>query len=505
MAKSKYLWEGPEWTFDAIKRTYDEIEKIGVGEYGLDIYRNQFEIISAEQMLDAYTSIGLPVNYNHWSFGKRFSRELEKYKKGHMGLAYELVINSNPCINYLMEENTMTTQALVMAHAGMGHNTFFKNNYLYKTWTDADSIVDYLIFAKNYIAALEISEGQKEVETFLDSCHSLMYYGVNQYKHPKKLSLEKEKERQREREDYIQSRVDETYRIIKEKKLKSRIQETIPRSPEENILYFCEKNAPNLKPWQREVIRIVRKIAQYFYPQTQDGVINEGTASFFHYNIMNRLYQKGLMNDASMLEFLTMHTGVINQPKHSQMNIYKLGFEIFSDIKRMCLAPTPEDREYFPQLVGENYLDVVKEVIANYRNESFVRQWLSPKVMRDIGLFALLDDRASEYFYVEAIQDKEGYDKVKNSLAATYEREAFIPRIEIVKADLKTRSLYLKHYDLRNRKLAEDQTRATLRHVVNVWGGNNVVLLNERDEIVDYNVTGKSPVPAASVIFPVII
>ncbi len=47
-----------------------------------------------------------------------------------MGLAYELVINSNPCISYLMEENTMAMQALVIAHACYGHNSFFKNNYL---------------------------------------------------------------------------------------------------------------------------------------------------------------------------------------------------------------------------------------------------------------------------------------------------------------------------------------------------------------------------------------
>ncbi len=53
--------------------------------------------------------------------------------------------------------------------------------------------------------------------------------------------------------------------------------------PEENLLYFLEKNSPSLKPWQREMLRIVRNLAQYFYPQRQTKVMNEGCATFVHY------------------------------------------------------------------------------------------------------------------------------------------------------------------------------------------------------------------------------
>ena len=89
----------------------------------------------AEQMLDAYSSIGMPHMYRHWSFGKHFVRDEAHYKKGQRALAYEIVINSDPCINYIMEENSMTMQTLVLAHAAMGHNHFFKNNYLFREWT----------------------------------------------------------------------------------------------------------------------------------------------------------------------------------------------------------------------------------------------------------------------------------------------------------------------------------------------------------------------------------
>ncbi len=127
--------------------------------------------------MDAYSSVGMPINYTHWSFGKKFIETEQRYKHGQQGLAYEIVINSNPCIAYLMEENTITMQALVMAHACYGHNSFFKNNYLFRSWTDASSIVDYLLFARHYISECEERYGVEEVEKLLDSCHALMNYG----------------------------------------------------------------------------------------------------------------------------------------------------------------------------------------------------------------------------------------------------------------------------------------------------------------------------------------
>ncbi|RPI45652.1 MAG: SpoVR family protein, partial [Hyphomicrobiaceae bacterium] len=134
--------------------------EVALGELGLDIYPNQIEVITAEQMLDAYSSIGMPLMYRHWSFGKRFAHDEAFYKRGMRSLAYELVINSDPCINYIMEENSMTMQALVLAHAAYGHNHFFKNNYQFRLWTQPDHIIDYLEFAKRYVAECEERHGQ---------------------------------------------------------------------------------------------------------------------------------------------------------------------------------------------------------------------------------------------------------------------------------------------------------------------------------------------------------
>ncbi len=179
----RLISDSSEWSFPLLERYDDEIGAIAA-DFRLDTYPNQLEIITAEQMMDAYSSVGMPLGYKHWSYGKHFVSVEQNYKRGQMGLAYEIVINADPCIAYLMEENTMTMQALVIAHASYGHNSFFKGNYLFRTWTSADAIIDYLLFAKNYIAECEEKYGLETVELFLDSCHALMNYGVDRYKHP---------------------------------------------------------------------------------------------------------------------------------------------------------------------------------------------------------------------------------------------------------------------------------------------------------------------------------
>jgi spore cortex formation protein SpoVR/YcgB (stage V sporulation) len=272
---------GPsDWSFELVER-YHRIIADTAARFGLDTYPNQLEIITAEQMMDAYASVGMPVNYRHWSYGKEFIATEKNYKRGHMGLAYEIVINSNPCISYLMEENTLAMQALVIAHAAYGHNSFFKGNYLFRMWTDAASIIDYLVYAKNYVAACEEKHGMDVVEGFLDSCHALANHGVDRYRRPTRKSLAQELAERVDREEYAQRQVNDLWRTLPrkaEKEASASESKRFPEEPQENLLYFIEKNAPLLEPWQREVVRIVRKVAQYFYPQRQTQVMNEGWA-----------------------------------------------------------------------------------------------------------------------------------------------------------------------------------------------------------------------------------
>lgn len=477
MTKKTPISTGSDWTFELLETYNLEISKIAE-EYGLDTYPNQIEVISSEQMMDAYASVGMPIGYNHWSYGKQFLSVENSYKRGQMGLAYEIVINSDPCIAYLMEENTITMQALVIAHASYGHNSFFKGNYLFRAWTDATSIIDYLVFAKNYIAKCEERHGVDAVEAILDSCHALMNYGVDRYKRPYPLSPVEESERQKEREEYLQKQVNDLWRTIPTNEKEGDLKKAprFPHEPQENLLYFFEKNAPLLEPWQREVVRIVRKIAQYFYPQRQTQVMNEGWATFWHYTILNTMYDRGLVTDGFMLEFMQSHSGVIfqpsyNSPYYSGINPYTLGFNMMMDIKRICENPTPEDKEWFPDIAGSDWIKTLDFAMRNFKDESFILQYLSPKLMRDLKLFTILDDDQNKDIEVPAIHDDSGYRKVRESLSAQYNLGNREPNIQVYSVDVRgDRSITLHHSRFNRRPLEEESAMEVMKHIHRLWG-----------------------------------
>jgi stage V sporulation protein R len=466
-----------DWTFELIEQ-YHSVIRATAQRFDLDTYPNQLEIITAEQMMDAYASVGMPVNYRHWSYGKEFISNEKRYKRGDMGLAYEIVINSDPCISYLMEENTTAMQALVIAHAAYGHNSFFKGNYLFRLWTDASSIIDYLVYAKNYIAECEEKHGISKVEEVIDSCHALQNYGVDRYRRPSKLSLVEETARRKDRLEHAQLQVNDLWRTLPKKP--ERLEDAVapkrfPPDQQENILYFIEKNAPLLEPWQREIVRIVRKIAQYFYPQRQTQVMNEGWATFWHHHLLNTMYDDGYLTDGVMIEWLKSHTNVVYQlpvghRAYSGINPYALGFAMYTDIKRMCENPTDEDREWFPDLAGKPWLPTLHYAMHNFKDESFIGQYLSPRLMREMRFFAVLDDEEAEDLGVSAIHDPSGFKKLRESLSRQYDLSSREPNIQVWNVNLRgDRSLTLRHTRHNNRPLHRECDEV-LKHVARLWG-----------------------------------
>jgi len=474
--KSKRLASPSDWTFDLIELYFNEIRRTAQS-FGLDTYPVQLELISAEQMLDAYASVGMPVNYRHWSFGKQFIASEKNYRRGHMGLAYEIVINSDPCIAYLMEENTMPMQALVMAHACFGHNSFFKGNYLFRMWTDASSIIDYLVYAKSYISECEERHGIDAVEELLDACHALMHYGVDRYRRPQKISMVEEEMRRKDREAYLQQQVNDMWRTLPKTAGKQSKKEhrRFPEEPQENLLYFIEKNAPLLEPWQREIVRIVRKIAQYFYPQRQTQVMNEGWATFWHYTLLNDMYDQGLLSDGFLIEILSSHTNVVFQPPvthpgYSGINPYALGFNMFTDLRRICEKPTDEDRQWFPEIAGTDWRKTLDYAMRHFKDESFIGQYLSPNMMREFRLFSIVDDSTQKELEVAAIHDDSGYRRVREALSKQYDLGTREPNIQVWNVNLRgDRSLTLRHSRHNDRPL-DNGAEEVVKHVARLWG-----------------------------------
>ena len=482
-----------DWTPEILQDIYVHIEDIALNDLKLDVYPNQIEVISAEQMIDAYAAIGMPVNYHHWSFGKEFLKNMNKYQKGRMGLAYEIVINSDPCISYLMEENSACTQALVMAHAAFGHNHVFKNNFMFREWTAAGSIIDYMIFAKNYIKDCEQKYGEDDVEMVLDAAHTLAAHGVDKRKrrHKKKLNEEELASKEVQKADDLQKELDiiiktTSVNVPEEEKSQDDLDLV---GDEENLLYFIYKNAPNMPKWQREILRIVYKIRQYFYPQGQDKVLNEGMATFTHFYIMDELEKKGLISPDAQMAWLHLHSNVVYQPNmHSKhydgnFNPYALGFDILKEVKRVCTDPTREDEEWFPELVGKDWRTEIKSAVADYRDEAFIEQFMTPNLMRKYKMMTV--DFEDELGVVTDISDEMGYRNMRRTLALQYNPINSIPDIVVKSAKMKgDRTLTLEYRPFRGRTLHRSNAEKTLQHVKLLWGYNVEIVYQDEGKTV---------------------
>jgi len=219
----------------------------------------------------------------------------------------------------------------------------------------------------------------------------------------------------------------------------------------------------------------VRKLAQYFYPQAQTKVMNEGWATFWHYTILNKLHEERLVDDGFMLEFLKNHTNVVTQPgfdspAYSGLNPYALGFAMFADLKRICEKPEPEDREWFPDIAGGDWQKVLDFAMRNFKDESFVAQYLSPRLMREFHLFALADHTDEDALLVDSIHDDRGYRRVRKLLAQQHAQEMRVPDVQVVRFDRDgDRSLTLRHQRRRGRPLTEAAAEVVV-HLRRLWG-----------------------------------
>jgi stage V sporulation protein R len=166
-------------------------------------------------------------------------------------------------------------------------------------------------------------------------------------------------------------------------------------------------------------VRIVRKVAQYFYPQRQTQVMNEGWATFWHHRLLNQMYDDGWLTDGVMIEWLKSHTNVVYQPPvghraYSGLNPYALGFAMYTDIKRICERPPTKTASGSPTSPAPPWLPTLDHAMRNFKDESFIGQYLSPKLMRDFRLFAIPTTRSRSELEVAAIHDDAGYRRVRD-------------------------------------------------------------------------------------------
>jgi len=442
-----------DYTISELKMWNERIEEIARAE-GLDYYEQEFEICSYEDMIGYEAYIGMPSHYPHWSYGKSYERIKTLHKYNLTGLPYEMVINSNPCLAYLMKDNTLLLQILTIAHV-YGHNDFFKNNRLFKQGTNAELTIEtfknHADRVREYIADPGI--GYEKVEKILNAAHAIKFQCSREIG-IKKLRQEDKKKALMEKYQKPKSE----YPLLEPKQTHTEDMpdlKKIPLEPEDDLLWFISRYG-KLNSWERDLLDIVRFETSYFVPQIETKIMNEGWASFWHYTILNKLeLPQGLH-----IEFLKRHNQVI-RPHLGQINPYYVGFKIFEFIKN-------------------NYPDNPKkifEIREVERDQSFIRRYLNYELCREMNLFEYV--RRGNDYIVSEVADEEGWKKIRDTLANSVGMSG-IPIIKVIEYVQKDNTLVLEHqYD--GRELELSYAYETLKHVEDLWDGK-VVLLTILDE-----------------------
>lgn len=427
-----------DYTVEDLKIWNEKIEK-KVEEYGLDFYPQEFEMIGFNDMIGYESYVGMPSRYPHWSFGKSYEKNKMLYSLNLTGLPYEMVINSDPCLAYLMKDNTVLLQILTMAHV-YGHNDFFKNNRLFKQGTKAKYTLEMFNLNSKIIREYidDPSIGYEKVERILDAAHAIKYQvgrtiGVKELSDNEiKESIIKDYESNKENRSFLDS-----YEEIKLPNL-----DKIPLEPVDDIMGFIIEYG-SLKEWEKTILSIVKREAEYFLPQIETKIMNEGWASYTHYNILKQLD----LPQELYLEFIKRHNDVI-APAIGGLNPYYIGFKMFEDI----------EKKYGKEKIFE--------VRAIERDSSFLRRYLTQELCEELNLFEY-NQRTFDTI-IEEISDEDGWKTIRDTLSYTCGMGG-IPYVRIIDLNKNDRTLTLENvYD--GRTLDLSYAKATLQYIQELWG-----------------------------------
>jgi stage V sporulation protein R len=421
-------------------------------DQGLDFFPVFFEVVPQDIMTEV-AAYGLPTRARHWSYGKVYQHQ---HLYGAMGLSkiYEIVLNSDPGLAFLLDSNPEIANLLVTAHV-FGHVDFFKNN-LCCADTNRHMVNDAVAHALRIDAYIE-RYGLEAVEHLMDIGFALdrhidPHTGLQRQPYPPRRIVEQE-HRVLPYDDLMETPTRSvTYAVEGER---------FPPYPERDLLWFLITYAP-LEDWQRDVLQILREESSYFYPQFNTKILNEGWASYWHAELFH-LYE-GVAPD-EMIEFARLHAGVVNPGGRFAVNPYYLGYSILVDI---------EKRWDQMHAAGETALTGREKLFEVRRTEddlSFLRNYLTPDLVERLNLFAY----GSHCTHPPGQQCTQCQHMVITSRVRDAVVEALlaprynygVPRILI--QEVTTTTLYLEHLDRATTYLDRQYATNTLTYMTELW------------------------------------
>lgn len=463
------------------------IEEIARG-YGLDFFPTIFEVLSYEQMNEVASYGGFPTRYPHWRFGMEYERLSKSYEYG-LSKIYEMVINNNPAIAYLLEGNSLVDQKLVMSHV-YGHVDFFKNNFAFgitsqgrdpKTGNPVRKWIDTMANHGSIIRKWSNRIGIEVVESFIDACLSLENlidpqkpFEPQQRRPTEVLEAEDEETPEvpllRVDRDYMESFINpEEFVEAQKKKMQEERDEAqgFPATPERDVLGFLVEHAP-LERWQREVLTVVRTEAYYFLPQLQTKVMNEGWATYWH----SRLMTEQVCDGAEIVDYADRCASVL-ATSPGQLNPYKLGVELFRHIEdRWNKGQFGKEWDECDDFAARAHWDrrtglgseKIFEVRSLYNDVTFIDEYLTPDFVVDQKLYSFGYNQRNDRWEIES----RVFNDVKSKLLSALTNGGN-PLIAVVDANHGNRSELLLQHVHQGVDLRLDWAEDVMQALYRVW------------------------------------
>jgi stage V sporulation protein R len=451
-------------------------------DYGLDFFPTIFELVDVDQLNAVAAYGGFPTRYPHWRFGMEYQRLSKGYAYG-LQKIYELVINNDPCYAYLLGSNSMTDHMMVIAHV-YGHCDFFKNNYWFSQTNR--KMVDEVANHGNRIRRYMDRFGVETVETFIDACLSVedlidlhspfiqRYDLTDKYEFPQNIDQEDPTPppARFQAKEYMEPYINPPSVLARQKdehrRRKEQADEKFPKEPMRDVMLFLLQHAP-LKPWQLDVLSIIRDEAYYFAPQAQTKIMNEGWATYWHSTIMTR---HGLAEGGDVINYADHMSGTLASSP-TRLNPYKLGVELLRDIEdrwnRGCFGRQYDEcddlvaKERWDTHAGQGR-EKLFQVRRIHNDVTFIDEFLTFDFCRRQKLFSFGYNEHTGYYEIESRE----FDEVKERLLFNLTNLGR-PIIQIRDGNYKNRGeLFLEHLH-NGPELKLSDAQGTLESLFQLW------------------------------------
>jgi stage V sporulation protein R len=477
-----------------LAKEQERIEKVA-RSIGLDFFPTVFEILSYDRLNEVAAYGGFPTRYPHWRFGMEYERLAKSYEYG-LSKIYEMVINTNPAIAYLLEGNSLTDQKLVMCHV-YGHVDFFKNNFTFRS-TDLDSAgktvplepppqgydpnrrwIDKMANHGSVVRRLIVKHGLEPVESFIDHCLSLENLidpGAPFIVRKRPSTGEEEVQfdpdvPKLKAKSYMDEFINPSEHIMAEKKRlldeREKKKKSFPSEPEQDVLHFLIEHAP-LEKWERAILTLIRDEAYYFLPQMQTKIMNEGWASYNH----SKLMTQHILDFSEIVDYADNNAGVM-ATNSRQLNPYKLGVALFRNIEERWnrgqfgrewdSCDDLDERRHWDMRLGLG-LKRIFEVRALYNDVSFLDEFLTEEFAIEQGLFTFEWSERRGSFEVMSRE----FQKVKQKLLSQLTNGGN-PVIRVTHGNYENRGELLLEHKHNGIDLRVDYASRVLESLVRVW------------------------------------